>query len=59
MNESRDEQLHNREAEAAVLGTMMVSKTVIPAVAAIIKSPDAFVTTDHQIRLSIASRKTV
>lgn len=46
---NHDDKLHNKDAERAVLGAMMVDKAVIPGVMTIIKSTTAFVTTDHQL----------
>lgn len=42
--------LHDREAERAVLGAMLMDTDVIPRVMPILgETPDAFYTTDHQI----------
>ena len=49
------EPLHDREAERAVLGAMLMDTDVIPRVMPILgESPDAFFTTDHQIIYSAA-----
>lgn len=42
--------LHDKEAECAVLGSMLVEKSVIPHIETILGSnPDTFFTTDHQL----------
>ena len=44
------EALHDREAEQAVLGAMVMDKIVIPRVVALLgHTPEAFFTTDHQL----------
>jgi replicative DNA helicase len=44
------EPLHDREAEQAVLGAMMLEEAVIPRVIAQLgHTPEAFLTTDHQL----------
>ncbi len=49
------EPLHDREAERAVLGAMLMDTDVIPRVMPILgETPDAFFTTDHQIIYSAA-----
>ncbi len=49
------EPLHDREAERAVLGAMLMDTNVIPRVMPILgETPDAFFTTDHQIIYSAA-----
>ena len=49
------EPLHDREAERAVLGAMLMDTGVIPRVMPILgETPDAFFTTDHQIIYSAA-----
>ena len=49
MSEEHDP-LHDREAERAVLGALLMDTEVIPRVMSILgESPDAFFTTDHQI----------
>ena len=47
--------LHDREAECAVLGAMLMNTDVIPRIMPILgETPDAFFTTDHQIIYSAA-----
>ena len=49
------EPLHDREAERAVLGAMLMDTDVIPRVMPILgETPEAFFTTDHQIIYSAA-----
>lgn len=49
------ESLHDKEAERAVLGAMLMDTDVIPRVMPILsETPDAFFTTDHQIIYSAA-----
>ncbi len=49
------EPLHDKEAERAVLGAMLMDTDVIPRVMPILgETPDAFFTTDHQIIYSAA-----
>ena len=49
------EPLHDREAERAVLGAMLLDTGVIPNIMPILgETPDAFYTTDHQIIYSAA-----
>lgn len=49
------EPLHDREAERAVLGAMLMDTDVIPRIMPILgETPDAFFTTDHQIIYSAA-----
>ena len=50
MNTKTTEPLHDREAEQAVLGSMMVDSAVIPRVIAIIgHTSEVFFTADHQL----------
>jgi replicative DNA helicase len=50
MNTKTTEPLHDREAEQAVLGAMMVDSAVIPRVIAILGyTSEIFFTTDHQL----------
>ena len=50
MNAKTTEALHDREAEQAVLGTMMVDSAVIPRVLAILgHTSEVFFTADHQL----------
>ncbi|MDE0043568.1 MAG: replicative DNA helicase [Candidatus Poribacteria bacterium] len=49
------EPLHDREAERAVLGAMLMDTDVIPRIMPILgETPEAFFTTDHQIIYSAA-----
>lgn len=49
-NETNHDPPHDREAERAVLGAMLIDTDVIPRVMPILgETPDAFFTTDHQI----------
>ena len=49
------EPLHDKEAERAVLGAMLMDTDVIPRIMPILgETPDAFFTTDHQIIYSAA-----
>ena len=49
------ESLHDKDAERAVLGAMLMDTDVIPRVMPILsETPDAFFTTDHQIIYSAA-----
>ena len=50
MNARSIEPLHDREAEQAVLGAMMMDSTVIPrAIAVLGYTPEVFFTADHQL----------
>jgi replicative DNA helicase len=50
MNSELVESLHDKEAEKAVLGAMLMDIAVIPRVIALLgHTPEAFFTTDHQI----------
>ena len=54
-SDNNHEPLHDREAERAVLGAMLMDTDVIPRVMPILgESPAAFFTTDHQIIYSVA-----